>query len=96
MNPVLPARVDGHLPLRPIWLCRSCHRPWPCAAARLALRCEYGRDRVGLAVLMATHLLDALPELAALIPELDPKVAFERFLGWTPPHPLAGGSTGFT
>ncbi|MFC0004330.1 hypothetical protein [Micromonospora siamensis] len=73
-----------HTPLRPLWLCRSCAAPWPCAPARLRLIQEYADDRVALLVYLGGMLHDAAGELHRLHPDdgPDPARLFARFLGW--------------
>ncbi|MEO3781362.1 hypothetical protein ABGB16_32145 [Micromonospora sp. B11E3] len=73
-----------HLPIRPLWLCRACAAPWPCATARLTLLHEYARDRVALLVYLGGQLHDAADELYRLNPHDGPEPAqlFDRFLGW--------------
>ncbi|MFD2766612.1 hypothetical protein [Micromonospora eburnea] len=73
-----------HLPLRPLWLCRVCAAPWPCAAARLALVTEYATDPVGLNVYLCGVLYEATADLHRLHPDdgPDPAVLFDRFLAW--------------
>ncbi|MFE9200975.1 hypothetical protein [Micromonospora sp. NPDC007230] len=81
-GPTAPARP--HLPLRPLWLCRSCATPWPCAAARLTLVREYADDPVALAVYLCGVLHEATADLYLLHPNdpPDPAALFDRFLGW--------------
>lgn len=76
----------SHLPLRPLWLCRTCAAPWPCAPARLALVAEYAHDRVALSVYLCTVLHDAAADLYRLHPHdgPDPVALFARFLAWAP------------
>ncbi|WP_433116022.1 hypothetical protein [Micromonospora sp. CA-246542] len=73
-----------HLPLRPLWLCRVCAAPWPCALARLALRQEYAHDRIALSIYLCTVLHDAASDLYRLNPHDGPAPAalYVRFLGW--------------
>ncbi|WP_432955810.1 hypothetical protein [Micromonospora haikouensis] len=73
-----------HAALRPLWLCRACAAPWPCAVARLTLRREYAHDKVGLHVYLCTVLHEATADLYRLRPHdgLDPRALFDRFLGW--------------
>ncbi|SCF46466.1 hypothetical protein [Micromonospora mirobrigensis] len=73
-----------HTPLRPLWLCRSCAAPWPCAPARLRLLQEYADDRVTLLVHLGGMLHDAAGELHRLHPDDGPTPTqlFTRFLGW--------------
>ncbi|WBC16999.1 hypothetical protein O7600_09270 [Micromonospora sp. WMMA1998] len=75
-----------HLPLRPLWICKRCAQPWPCAVARLALVAEYGADRVGLAVYLCGQLYDAAQDLHRLNPveAPGPQALFARFVGWAP------------
>ncbi|GAB3818785.1 hypothetical protein [Micromonospora zhanjiangensis] len=80
----LPPRLRTHVPLRPLWLCRNCGTPWPCAVARLSLKCEYWDRRADLPVLMAEVMHEAVTELIRINPvELDPTDVFIRFIGWT-------------
>ncbi|RIV32656.1 hypothetical protein [Micromonospora radicis] len=81
---------------RPLWLCRVCAAPWPCATARLALVAEYAHDRVALSVYLCTVLHDATADLCRLNPadRPDPATLFARFLAWVPRgHPAVTRST---
>jgi hypothetical protein len=71
--------------MRPLWLCRACAAPWPCATARLALTSEYADDRVALCVYLAGQLHDAATDLHTLNPHdaPEPSQLFARFLGWS-------------
>lgn len=75
------------LPLRPLWLCRVCAAPWPCATARLTLVREYAGDHVALAIYLCTVLHEATADLYRLHPDDAPGPAalFDRFLGWARP-----------
>lgn len=81
-----------HLPLRPLWLCRTCGQPWPCGRAKLDLLVEYQGSRVSLCLYLAGLLCDAIDDLHRLNPSTTGSTAglFERFLGWPrAPHPPA-------
>lgn len=82
----LPLRVRPHVPMRPLWLCRACAQPWPCATAHLALRREYADDRVALCVYLGGMLHVAADDLYRLNPHdaPDPRALFLRFLAWAP------------
>ncbi|RKN38872.1 hypothetical protein [Micromonospora endolithica] len=84
----------AHTALRPLWLCRACAAPWPCATARLTLCREYAHDPVALRVYLCTLLYDAAADLYRLNPYdgPDPKDLFNRFLGWV--ARLRDGSSG--
>jgi hypothetical protein len=86
----LPAGVRPHLPLRPLWLCRICGTPWPCATARLKLKSEYGDDRTGLSVYLCSVMHEAIADSHRLDPQdpLDPNAVFERFVAWAKPRLL--------
>ncbi|SCL17821.1 hypothetical protein GA0074692_0261 [Micromonospora pallida] len=73
-----------HTPVRPIWLCRACAHPWPCAVARLTLSREYADDRIGFCVYLAGQLHEAVTDLYRLNPHdvPEPPQLFARFLGW--------------
>ncbi|WP_446216179.1 hypothetical protein [Micromonospora sp. IBHARD004] len=77
-----------HVALRPLWLCRACAAPWPCATARLTLLREYADDRVALLVYLGGLLHDAAGHLHALHPHDGPEPGqlFARFLGWAIPR----------
>ncbi|MEN3613333.1 hypothetical protein [Plantactinospora sp. ZYX-F-223] len=78
-----------HLPLRPLWICRGCGHPWPCATARLTLLSDYREDRVGLHVYLGSALYAATADLHRLNPNPgpDPAALHARFLGWVRPRP---------
>ncbi|MCI4061728.1 flavin reductase [Micromonospora sp. R77] len=76
----LPQRRE-HTALPPTWLCRACAHPWPCGPARLSLLREYGHDRVGLLVHLASLMTVAREHLADLDQGTAPRLK-DRFLGW--------------
>lgn len=67
-----------HDPSRPGWDCESCDAPWPCDPAREELADQFGRDRVGLSIYMASQLDLAVRETTA-----GPQELHERFVAWT-------------
>jgi hypothetical protein len=71
-----------HGPLRPLWICRSCETPWPCATARLMLKGAYCDRRADLPVLMAKVMHQASLDLACFYPDIDLDVLSARFIGW--------------
>ncbi|MBO4208850.1 hypothetical protein [Micromonospora echinofusca] len=75
-----------HSPLRPIWCCRACGHPWPCARARLHLTAEYADTLVTLSVYLCGLLHEAVGDLYRLNPAdgPSPQAMFDRFLGWVP------------
>jgi hypothetical protein len=79
--------------LRPLWLCRVCAAPWPCADARLDLVTEYAHDRVALSIFLCAVLHEAAADLYRLNPQdgPDPAVFFARFLAWVPRHRMTDG-----
>jgi hypothetical protein len=79
-----------HTALRPLWLCRRCGQPWPCATARLTLKAEYAEDRVGLCVYLSAVLHEAVADLYRLNPHdmPTPEALFTRFIAWAPRRPL--------
>lgn len=70
----------SHLPWPPGWDCRECQRPWPCRRRREELLIEYATHPTTVAVVQTGHLLAALDDLA----ELEPHLAYRRFVGWLP------------
>jgi hypothetical protein len=77
-----------HLPLRPIWLCRTCGQPWPCGRAKLDLLVEYEGSRASLCLYLAGLLCDAIDDLQRLNPNATGSTAglVDRFLGWRRAH----------
>ncbi|MCM0674248.1 hypothetical protein NCC78_06035 [Micromonospora phytophila] len=75
-----------HLPVRPLWLCRACGRPWPCAEARLLLKVEYGDRSVDLTIYLSGLYHEATHDLFRLNPHdgPTPRELFDRFVGWGP------------
>ncbi|MFG1678177.1 hypothetical protein [Micromonospora sp. NPDC049282] len=81
-----PPDHPAHLPLRPLWLCRTCGAPWPCAQARLLLKVEYADHPVDLAVYLSGLYHEATHDLFRLNPQdgPTPRDLFDRFVGWGP------------
>ncbi|MFI7304220.1 hypothetical protein ACIBM8_13500 [Micromonospora aurantiaca] len=81
-----PPDHPAHLPIRPLWLCRACGAPWPCAQARLLLKVEYADHPVDLAVYLSGLYHEATHDLFRLNPQdgPTPRELFERFVGWGP------------
>ncbi|GAB3949579.1 hypothetical protein [Micromonospora vulcania] len=75
-----------HLPIRPLWLCRACGLPWPCADARLLLKAEYENHYVELAIYLSGLYHEATHDLFRLNPYdgPTPRELFERFVAWGP------------
>lgn len=74
----------GHLPLRPLWLCRACGQPWPCGRAKLDLLASYRDSPLNLLIYLAGLLHEAIDDLHRLNPGTtgDVRNLFDRFLGW--------------
>ncbi|GAB3801551.1 hypothetical protein [Micromonospora zhanjiangensis] len=81
-----PVPLEAHRPRRPMWSCRACPQPWPCASARLHLKARYDSDPVGLSIRMASEMAEAMKDLYRLNPDdaPGPRVMFDRFLVWPP------------
>jgi SAM-dependent methyltransferase len=92
----MSSAVRPHVPLRPIWLCRSCARPWPCPVARTRLTIEYATDPVALHVYLGTVLQHAIDDLYRLNPQPgpDPAAMYARFLAWARPRLRIAGAYG--
>ncbi|WP_326561464.1 hypothetical protein [Micromonospora sp. NBC_01796] len=77
-----------HVPLRPIWCCRVCAQPWPCADARLDLTQSFRHQHVALTIYLATQFVDAVSDLNVFDPALGPppdtQALYQRMLGWAP------------
>ncbi|WP_326559692.1 hypothetical protein [Micromonospora sp. NBC_01796] len=77
-----------HLPLRPLWICRIDAYPWPCADARLDLTNGYRDKTINLTLFLASQFVEALDDLYTIDPAIgqppDPRVLYERFIGWVP------------
>ncbi|MGN9811031.1 hypothetical protein ACTMSW_16920 [Micromonospora sp. BQ11] len=87
-----PSHATPHTPLRPMWCCRACGQPWPCAHARLLLKIEYEDNAVGLSIYLCGLLYEAARDLYRLNPDdgPSPRDLFTRFVAWGPyrrPHP---------
>ncbi|NES26397.1 hypothetical protein GCE86_28260 [Micromonospora terminaliae] len=81
-----PSHAPPHTPLRPVWCCRACGQPWPCAQARLLLKAEYADDQIGLSLYLCGLLHEAARDLYRLNPDDGPAPAdlFRRFVAWGP------------
>jgi hypothetical protein len=75
------ARAVEHLHKRPEWDCRSCGRPWPCAAARAALSAEFRVYPSVLRIYMSAQMYDALRDMTTN-GQLAPPDLYDRFLSW--------------
>lgn len=84
----LPYRLRTHAPIRPMWICRTCAGPWPCAVARLLLKAEYCDRRPDLPAFMGTVMQEAISDLDRLTPSgLNLVDVFNRFVAWTKRRP---------
>lgn len=83
-----PKMLSAHLPLRPLWLCRTCGQPWPCGQAKLDLLASYQDSRSNLLIYLAGRLHEAIDDLHRLNPSTtgDVRDLFDRFLGWPARH----------
>ncbi|MBY8872702.1 flavin reductase [Micromonospora sp. PLK6-60] len=70
-----------HTALPPTWLCRACAHPWPCGEARVTLLRQYGHDRAGLLVYLASLMAVAQEQLTDLDCGNAPRLE-DRFLTW--------------
>ncbi|WP_326556715.1 hypothetical protein [Micromonospora sp. NBC_01796] len=75
-----------HLPLKPLWICRTDAQPWPCADARLDLAAGFRDKTINLTLFLAAQFVEALEDLHSIDPQLgeppDSRILYERFLGW--------------
>ncbi|MEV2239840.1 hypothetical protein [Micromonospora sp. NPDC049891] len=80
--------LPGHLPLRPLWLCRVCGQPWPCGRAKLVLLDNYRGNEISLFLYLAGLLQEAIDDLHRANPSTtgDVRDLFDRFLGWPTRH----------
>ncbi|ASW53265.1 hypothetical protein [Plantactinospora sp. KBS50] len=75
-----------HRATRPTWNCSSGCGDWPCEPARERLREIYAHDPVGLSVVMADDLYEAVKDLWRLHPDgppTNPDDLWRRFVAWT-------------
>jgi hypothetical protein len=70
--------IRVHVPVRADWSCSACGLPWPCPPARLTIL-ESSGGRVDLSITMVRVLEAAVQDL----PEVDPKLLYDRMLRWT-------------
>lgn len=85
-GPGLPHRAT-----RPGWWCTSGCGDWPCGPARVRLREIYVEDPVGLSMVMAEDMSEAIKDLWKLHPDgppTSPRELFDRFVAWTRPAQL--------
>ncbi|SCL16243.1 hypothetical protein [Micromonospora inyonensis] len=75
-----PGTPEAHVPRRPGWECAGCGLDWPCLDRRRRLLAEYAGNRIALAVLLASYMMDALAER----PDLPAAGLRTRFLSWLP------------
>jgi len=66
------------MPLRPVWACGHCNKPWPCPDRRAQLVIAYTDDVLPLALYLAACLVDAAYDL----PDVPAGDLYTRFLGW--------------
>ena len=85
-RPRRPPHATPHTPLRPLWCCRACGQPWPCAPARLLLTREYADNPVGLSIYLSGLFYEATRDLYRLNPDdgASPRDLFARFVAWSP------------
>jgi len=55
-----------HVPVRPVWTCAACGRPWPCPSRQRQLLAEYADARVSLSVFLSACFVQACADLAAM------------------------------
>ncbi|MEV6694455.1 hypothetical protein AB0M35_23565 [Micromonospora sp. NPDC051196] len=81
-----PSHEKPHTPLRPMWCCRACGHPWPCATARLLLKFEYRSNEIGLSIYLSGLFYEATRDLLRLNPDdgPTPRELFTRFVAWSP------------
>lgn len=72
------------MPIRPIWLCRSCGAPWPCGPARISIINEFRHETSGLSIHLVGALFEDTKDLYKLNPQPGPDIVelFVRFVGW--------------
>nr|WP_233166691.1 hypothetical protein [Micromonospora sp. Rc5] len=61
-----PPHATPHTPLRPLWCCRACGQPWPCAEARLLLKADYAGNAIGLSIYLCGMFYEAARTCAML------------------------------
>ncbi|MEV5818949.1 hypothetical protein ABUL04_27015 [Micromonospora harpali] len=81
-----PPHATPHTPLRPLWCCRACGQPWPCAEARLLLKADYAGNAIGLSIYLCGMFYEAARDLYRLNPDDGPAPAdlYARFVAWGP------------
>lgn len=75
--------------MRPLWLCRTCGHPWPCAVARLGLRKEHAENPTATIIYLHLCLYEAAMDLRRLHPDARPDAdaLHERFVAWARRRP---------
>jgi hypothetical protein len=82
-HPGTPPDDQKHLGERPLWTCRLCGDPWPCAEARRELLAEFRRFPSVLKIYMTAQMVDAVTDLGSGDGE-PPRDLYARFLSWLP------------
>jgi len=75
------AEESEHLHERPLWDCRVCKQPWPCANAKAGLLAEFNTFPSVLAIYLSAQMYDALSDLTSH-GQTPPPDLYERFLSW--------------
>ncbi|MGW4464415.1 hypothetical protein [Micromonospora sp. NPDC004704] len=85
-RPPADRAVAHHIPIPKLWICRIDAYPWPCADARLNLLAGFNGRTLALNLYLGAQFVEALGDLSAIDPATgdppDPRVLFERFIGW--------------
>ena len=79
-----PRQPSEHIAARPMWICRACEHPWPCADAKADLLHEFRNFPSVLAIYMSAQMHVAMEDLAARHGS-PPGDLFERFMSWLRP-----------
>ncbi|MGC9666163.1 hypothetical protein ACNTMW_06340 [Planosporangium sp. 12N6] len=77
------ARMNVHVPIRPLWVCAGCGAPWPCETRRHQLGAEFDGTPVSLGLLMGGYFVDCCADL----PNRAVGELYGRFLGWLTQQP---------
>lgn len=72
--------MSMHVPVRPVWSCAACGRPWPCLSRQRQLLAEYADARVSLS--LSLYLSGCFVQACADLGTTPAGLLYRRFFTW--------------